>query len=56
MIPFVSKDGEFKGSFEPSKDCRHKNSTTTGETCAVGCCDEYECKDCGRKFMVEVPD
>lgn len=57
QIPFI-KDGEFKGSVEveTSETCSHPNATTTGETCSAGCCDEYECPDCGKKFMVEVPD
>jgi hypothetical protein len=36
--------------------CKHKNSDATGESCAEGCCLEYRCKDCGEKFMVELPD
>lgn len=57
QIPYV-KDGKFLGSVEVDKSakCRHSNAKTTGETCSTGCCDEYECPDCHKKFMVEVPD
>lgn len=57
QIPYV-KDGQFMGSVEtePDQKCRHKNAESTGKTCSTGCCDEYLCKDCGKKFMVEVPD
>lgn len=50
--------GEFKGSIErePGENCPHINSETTGKTCRTGCCDEYKCSDCGKTFMVEVPD
>jgi hypothetical protein len=37
-------------------DCRHPNAKPTGRTCALGCCDWYECPDCRRTFLVEVPD
>ena len=55
--PFI-QNGEFKGSVEQDEDtkCRHKNAKTTGKTCREGCCDEYECPDCGVTFMVECPD
>lgn len=57
QVPYV-KDGQFMGSIEvePGQKCRHPNAVTTGETCSQGCCDEYRCPDCGKKFMVEVPD
>lgn len=55
MMPLI-QDGEFKGSYEPTKGCRHQDSAPTGETCSSGCCDEYKCKTCGKTFMVECPD
>lgn len=55
MMPFY-KDGEFKGSYEPSEKCPHKNAKSTGETCRDGCCDYYKCLDCGKTFLVECPD
>lgn len=33
----------------------HTNIRSTGE-CSEGCCDYYECKDCGHKWKVEVAD
>jgi acetone carboxylase gamma subunit len=55
--PFI-KDGEFAGSVErdPNEACHHPNAEATGDTCHLGCCDEYLCPDCGKVFMVEVPD
>jgi hypothetical protein len=55
MIPFI-QDGEFKGSIEADGDCRHPNAYYNGRTCELGCCDWYECPDCKRTFLVEVPD
>lgn len=55
MIP-LEKDGEIRGSFEPDKNCRHKNSKPTDRTCSDGCCDYYKCSDCGKEFLVECPD
>lgn len=56
QIPYI-KDGQFMGSVEvQSNSCNHKNSESTGDTCSDGCCDEYKCKDCGKVFLVELPD
>ena len=59
QIPFV-QNGQFLGSVEvdPQRpnQCTHPKATQTGETCSDGCCDEYLCPDCGKKFWVEVPD
>lgn len=55
MIPLF-QNGEYKGSYEPGDKCKHRNSKPNGETCSEGCCDYYECKDCGKVFLVECPD
>lgn len=55
QIPFI-KDGHFMGSIDYDQDCQHTNSHSTGDTCYQGCCDYYQCDDCGKRFLVECPD
>ena len=55
MEPYFSKTGEFLGSVSDT-NCGHSNAKPTGETCSDGCCDEYQCPDCEKKFRVECPD
>lgn len=57
QVPYF-KDGQFQGSIEvePGETCRHPHAESTGETCAEGCCNEYRCLDCGKTFMLELPD
>jgi len=33
----------------------HPNANLVGG-CYEGCCDDYECPDCGAQFRVEAPD
>ncbi len=32
--------------------CSHKNAEIVGG-CAEGCCDDYKCPDCGKRWRVE---
>lgn len=55
--PVYSSDGSFLGSVSNADlvDCMHPHAKDIG-SCAEGCCDKYACPDCGRRFLVEVPD
>jgi len=58
QAPFYDKDGKFLGSVDSrtiGAACNHRNTKDIG-SCDDGCCDKYECQDCGRHFMVECPD
>ncbi len=33
----------------------HPDAVRVGD-CGEGCCDDYECPDCGKSFRVEYPD
>lgn len=38
----------------PNQFYYHPNAVDVG-TCSEGCCDKYECEDCGTRFTVESP-
>jgi len=40
----------------PTSECRHPNAKPTGHTCSSECCSEYQCPDCGKRFMFEWPE
>lgn len=33
----------------------HEGAKRVGE-CSSGCCDDYQCEDCGTRWRVEVPE
>lgn len=37
------------------ESCKHPHAKCIGE-CSEGCCDRYECPDCGRRWLEELPD
>lgn len=36
--------------------CEKKLHLRSIGDCGLGCCDDYECPDCGKRFRVEWPD
>lgn len=36
--------------------CKEKTPLRSVGDCGAGCCDRYECPDCGERFLVEWPD
>lgn len=51
-------NGAYLGSVDSevlTDHCRHTQLKKVGG-CKYGCCDDYVCKLCGRRFRVEVPD
>ncbi len=42
-------------TIEPGKRYIHPNAKGTG-SCYDGCCDEYECPDCGTTWREELPE
>ena len=61
MMPFreifVSEKDDYASSYEYCGNGGkwHPNAVRTGD-CGEGCCDDFECPDCGKSFRVEWPD
>jgi hypothetical protein len=54
----LHRNGEYLGSVNSdfcTDHCKHVDLKAVG-ACSQGCCDIYECRQCGRRFQVEVPD
>jgi len=57
QVPFF-RNGQYLGSVEHNVltgHCKHVELEDDGE-CSDGCCDYMRCKQCGKRFRVEVPD
>jgi hypothetical protein len=58
--PYRSPDGQAVGSIdndEQGNDCPHpQDQVDEVGGCLTGCCTDYRCKTCGKKFRFEWPD
>jgi len=59
-MPWVKYGGSFVWQGQsrvslPSRCCEEMRPKLVGE-CGRGCCDDYRCESCGRRWRYEYPD